>query len=149
MTGVQTCALPIYAAAIGMLYEGQTEAGLTCIQAIRNRFDGEKRNPFDEPECGHHYARAMASWSAPMAYSKFHYFGPDKALSFTSNPGTYFWSNGAAWGTCKVEAKQATVTVLYGKIGIAVFTLENMGTVKVSNLILSKVDNPTYTFYIK
>ncbi|MBC7507271.1 MAG: hypothetical protein H7320_00755 [Ferruginibacter sp.] len=138
-----------YAAAIGMLYEGQTEAGLKCIQAIRNRFDGEKRNPFDEPECGHHYARAMASWSAPVAYSKFHYFGPDKALSFTSNPGTYFWSNGAAWGTCKVEDRQAIVNVLYGKISIASFTLENMGTVKVSNLVLSNVDKPSYTFHLK
>ncbi|MFM2146087.1 MAG: hypothetical protein RL732_923, partial [Bacteroidota bacterium] len=41
-----------YTAAIGMLYEGQRENGLKCIQSIRDRFDGEKRNPFDEPECG-------------------------------------------------------------------------------------------------
>lgn len=40
-----------YAAAIGMLQEGQIEDGIKCIKAIRDRFDGEKRNPFDEPEC--------------------------------------------------------------------------------------------------
>ena len=39
-----------YAAAIGMLYEGQTAAGLRCIQNIRDRYDGRKRSPFDEAE---------------------------------------------------------------------------------------------------
>jgi uncharacterized protein (DUF608 family) len=106
-----------YAAAIGMLYEGQTEAGLRCIQSIRDRFDGEKRNPFDEPECGHNYARAMASWSAPMAISRFNWSAPDQTFSITSRPGTYFWSNGSAWGTCTVAGGKATVEVLYGSLG--------------------------------
>ena len=92
-----------YTAAIGMLYEGQTANGLKCIQSIRDRFDGEKRNPFDEPECGHHYARAMASWSAVLAWSGFQYSGADKKMSFTKKPGTYFWSNGYEWGTARVD----------------------------------------------
>ncbi len=37
-----------YTAAIGMIYEGQTETGLTCIKNIRDRYDGLKRSPFDE-----------------------------------------------------------------------------------------------------
>jgi non-lysosomal glucosylceramidase len=41
-----------YAAAIGMLYEEILEEGLTCIRAIRARYDGRKRSPFDEAECG-------------------------------------------------------------------------------------------------
>ena len=56
-----------YTAAIGMLYEGMEQEGLQCIQNIRDRYDGRKRNPFDEAECGHHYARAMASWAAILA----------------------------------------------------------------------------------
>ena len=48
-----------YAAAVGMLYEGLEAEGLTCIGLIRARYDGLHRNPFDEAECGHHYARAM------------------------------------------------------------------------------------------
>ena len=32
-----------YTAAIGMLYEGQIDNGLKCIQNIRNRYDGRKR----------------------------------------------------------------------------------------------------------
>ncbi len=46
-----------YTAAVHMLYEGQIDAGLTCIGAIRARYDGLRRSPFDEAECGHHYAR--------------------------------------------------------------------------------------------
>jgi len=130
-----------YAAAIGMLYEGQIEAGVKCIQSIRDRFDGEKRNPFDEPECGHNYARAMASWSAPMALSEFHYSAPEKSISFTSKPGTYFWSNGYAWGTCKVEQGKATLEVMHGMLEINRFTLADLGTAKLKNIVLNDKTN--------
>jgi hypothetical protein len=46
---------------------------LEIIMAIRARYDGLKRNPFNEAECGHHYARAMASWAAILALSGFEY----------------------------------------------------------------------------
>jgi len=138
-----------YAAAIGMLYEGQTEAGLKCIKAIRDRFDGEKRNPFDEPECGHHYARAMAAWSAPMAFSKFSYNGIEKTISFTSTPGTYFWSNGNAYGTCTVKGQKATLKVLSGKINIEKLILEGIGQVKQKNMLLSDEANNSATYQIE
>lgn len=126
-----------YAAAVGMLYEGQTDAGIKCIKAIRNRFDGEKRNPFDEPECGHHYARAMAAWSAPIAISKFHYNGLEKTISFTSKPGTYFWSNGYAWGTCTVNGRKAFLKVLFGELPLCKLSLEGIGTARFKNTVLS------------
>jgi len=135
-----------YAAAIGMLYEDQTESGLKCIKSIRDRFDGEKRNPFDEPECGHHYARAMASWSAPMAYSKFNYSGYEKAMSFTSVPGIYFWSNGYAWGTCAITGNKADLKVMHGEISIDKFTLENVGTKKLMNTIIAEGQNLVVKF---
>ena len=72
-----------YIAAIGMLYEGQTEDGLNCITNIRNRYDGRKRSPFDEAECGHHYGRAMASWSAVLALTGFHYSGVNKEIKLS------------------------------------------------------------------
>jgi len=112
-----------YTAAVGMMYEGQVENGLKCIQAIRDRFDGLKRNPFDEPECGHHYARAMASWASVLALSGFQYSGVEKSMRFTSVPGTYFWSNGYSWGTCKVENGQADLTVLKGTVSLTKFML--------------------------
>ena len=75
MTGFEYCA------AVGMLYEGMEEDALTCINAIRRRHDGAKRNPFSESECGHHYARSMASWSAIIALSEFQYSGVDNRPS--------------------------------------------------------------------
>jgi len=116
-----------YAAAVGMLYEGQTADGLKCINSIRERFDGEKRNPFDEPECGHHYARAMASWSAVLALSGFQYSGIDKTIEFSSKPGTYFWSNGYSWGTVKItqsgKGLNALLKVMHGALELSSFKL--------------------------
>jgi uncharacterized protein (DUF608 family) len=99
-----------YVAAVEMLYEGQPENGLRCIKNIRDRFDGRKRNPFDEIECGHHYARAMDSWAATLALSGFHYSAVTKTMSVTGRPGHYFWSNGYAWGTIDVRDAAATAS---------------------------------------
>ncbi|NLF01419.1 MAG: hypothetical protein GX601_10635, partial [Anaerolineales bacterium] len=52
-----------YQAAAHMIYEGLIDEGLAVVEAIRARFDGARRNPWNEQECGHHYARAMASWA--------------------------------------------------------------------------------------
>ena len=114
-----------YTAATGMIYEGQIDNALTCIKAIRDRFDGEKRSPFDEPECGHHYARAMASWSTIIALSEFQYSGVTKSMTITSKPGTYFWSNGYAWGLCTVRKESATIKVLKGNLILNTFSLKD------------------------
>lgn len=120
-----------YVAAIGMLYEGQTDNGLLCISNIRNRFDGLKRNPFDEIECGHHYARAMASWAAPLAMSGFHYSSVEKSIAFTSKPGNYFWSNGYQYGTVEIadrgQDKLVKLTSLNGALNLNSFTLNGTG----------------------
>ncbi len=130
-----------YTAAAGMIFEGQLADGLKCIQSIRDRFDGYKRNPYDEPECGRHYARAMASWAAVLAISGFHYSGVDKSMTFTSQPGKYFWSNGFAWGNCLVENNKATITVLSGKLELNSFSLTRLGSAKLKNLILTADGN--------
>ena len=76
--------------------------GVQCYESVRKRFDGERRNPWDEPECGHHYARAMSAWSGIVALSGFSYRGSDKsviaapkarAAGFSS-----FWSTATGWG---------------------------------------------------
>jgi uncharacterized protein (DUF608 family) len=126
-----------YTAAVGMIYENQTENGLKCIKSIRDRFDGLKRNPFDEPECGHHYARAMASWAALIALAEFQYSGVSQSMTFTSKPGRYFWSNGSAWGLCQVTPESSTIEVLGGDLFLKSFALKGMETSKFKPLHLT------------
>jgi non-lysosomal glucosylceramidase len=136
-----------YVAAIGMLQEHKTDDGLKCIKNIRDRYDGRKRSPFDEAECGHHYGRAMAAWSAPLALTGFHYSGVEKAMTFTSKPGTYFWSNGYAWGTCRIDGQQATLSVLSGQIELLKFTLADLGSVSLKKQVIKT--NESQTFNLK
>jgi non-lysosomal glucosylceramidase len=102
-----------YTAAIGMLYEGQAENGLKCIASIRSRYDGMKRSPFDEAECGHHYGRAMISWAGLLALTGFHYSAVDQQLTIAPKNGRCFWSNGYAYGSMmqKVKGSKRLVTI--------------------------------------
>lgn len=107
-----------YTAATGMIYEGMGNEAQQVITDVRNRYDGYKRNPFNEEECGNHYARAMASWSAIVAYSGFNYSGVSKVFTITAKPGNYFWSNGHAWGNATVEDNKLTIAVHYGTLDL-------------------------------
>jgi uncharacterized protein (DUF608 family) len=92
-----------YTAAAGLIFEGAhapelMDAGLQAISFVRARYDGQRRNPFDEAECGHHYARAMASWAAIIALTGFHYSGVSRTLTLGGRVGRFVWSSGYAWG---------------------------------------------------
>jgi uncharacterized protein (DUF608 family) len=124
-----------YTGAVGMLYEGNRGDGLRCIEAIRKRYDGQKRSPFNEAECGHHYARAMASWAALLALTGFHYSAVEEAITFglTEKASRVFWSNGYAWGTVAQrptgDGVSIELTVLRGSIRIKRLTLTGAGSV--------------------
>jgi non-lysosomal glucosylceramidase len=122
-----------YTAAAGMLYEGLTAGGLRCIAAIRDRYDGRKRNPFNEAECGHHYGRAMASWAALLALTGFHYSAVSQTITFAParRAATWFWSNGSAWGTCRQvrtrESIRVELRVLHGRLRVRRLVLAGFG----------------------
>lgn len=113
-----------YTAAVGMIQEGHRENAVSVIDAIRSRFNGRRRNPFDEIECGHHYARAMTSWSAFVAWNRFDYDGRTAtfSLGLDEPTGQTFWSTGSAWGNwsqvVEGDSVNATLTVLGGDIAI-------------------------------
>lgn len=137
-----------YTAALGMLYEGMQTEGIDIIKNIRDRYDGQKRNPFDEAECGHHYARAMASWAGIVQQSGFHYSAVDKTIRFTNKGGNYFWSNGSSWGGCEIteteKSYEINFSVKYGKIELKKFALENHKSEEFKqNKILKENDNLT------
>ena len=125
-----------YSTAIGMLQEGQTAAGLKCIRAVRDRYDGRTRNPFNEAECGHHYARAMASWGAVVALTGFHYSAVTGTMQFATSrkPATWFWSNGYAWGTVEqkpgARSRHVRLTVLHGELPLNELVLAGMEPIR-------------------
>ena len=46
-----------------LMFVGEVEKGLDIVRTCRNRYDGRIRNPFNEYEAGHWYARAMSSYA--------------------------------------------------------------------------------------
>jgi uncharacterized protein (DUF608 family) len=115
-----------YSAAILMLYAGLIEEGIECIENIRLRYDGERRNPWDEAECGRHYARAMAAWSAIVALSGFHYHGRKKVLTFTPRSTAIrfssIWSSATGWGSFSQfrnrDSVRLAISVTEGELGL-------------------------------
>ncbi len=116
-----------YQAAAHMVYAGLIEEGLTIVKAIRDRHDGVKRNPWNEFECGNHYARTMANWSVYEAVCGYdvdltgqhetmneHGFSVDPLLS-PENGFRGFWITNDAWGSYEIErgAANPSVTVLH------------------------------------
>ncbi|MCW5982493.1 MAG: hypothetical protein KIT09_30685 [Bryobacteraceae bacterium] len=92
-----------YQAAVHMMFAGMVRQGVECVENIRRRYDGERRNPWDEAECGRHYARAMAAWSAIPALGGFRYHGGEKSVVIAPrlNASAFqsFWSCALGWGT--------------------------------------------------
>jgi hypothetical protein len=52
-----------YEAALNLMMSNLIGEGLAIVRASRDRYDGTVRNPFNENQCGHWYARAMASYA--------------------------------------------------------------------------------------
>ena len=92
-----------YQVAAHLVWEGLLAEGLTLVRSARERYDGERRNPWDEIECGHHYARAMSSWSLLLALSGYRYSAPRRSLGFAPRlwPEDFrcFFTAGEAWGS--------------------------------------------------
>ncbi len=72
-----------YQVAGHMIWEGMVEEALAICRAVHDRYHPLKRNPYNEVECGDHYARAMASWGVFLALSGYKYHGPKGYLAFT------------------------------------------------------------------
>lgn len=120
-----------YSTGAHMIYEGLEEEGLSVFNAVRERYDGKKRNPFNEGEFGHRYARAMASYSGLLAYTGFEYSAVNGIMKFKDIEGKYFWSNGYQYGTVEITfengQKSAALTVLNGNLKLNAFELKNFG----------------------
>ena len=117
-----------YAAASHMIMNGLVDEGMTCVEALRRRYDGERRNPWNEFECGSNYARSMASYALLNAFSGFQFDMVRKEIGFrpvrmVDGRFRCFWSLDSGWGEFELTPDRAEASVLHGHLDLAALTL--------------------------
>ncbi|MCW8132260.1 MAG: hypothetical protein KIS92_18070 [Planctomycetota bacterium] len=120
-----------YQVAAHLIYEGRVDEGLAVTKGVRDRYDGLRRNPWNEFECGHHYARAMASWSLVTALGGFSYSAVEGRIGFAPKVNAEnfrsFFSLDAGWGVYaqKSSAKKfsASIEAGYGRVELKALDL--------------------------
>ncbi|MBL8762672.1 MAG: hypothetical protein JNM07_00195 [Phycisphaerae bacterium] len=94
-----------YQVAAGFVWEGMLDEGLAIVKAVDERYDGAMHNPWNEVECGDHYARAMASYGVLQALSGFVHDGPAGILGLaprmTPDDFASFFAASEGWGVLK------------------------------------------------
>jgi uncharacterized protein (DUF608 family) len=108
-----------------LMMMGYVKQGLDIVRASRNRYDGRIRNPFNEYECGHWYARALSSYGYLQALTGVRYDAVEKKLYVDSRIGdfTSFLSTASGFGTVSLKTGKVSVDVVYGTIDINTIVL--------------------------
>lgn len=104
-----------------LLSRGKIEDGLKVVKAVRDRFDGEKRNPWNEFECGSNYARSMASYALVPILAGFEFDMPHNRIGFNPYKTDDFrciWSVASAWGVFEIKKDAITIKVEEGQISL-------------------------------
>lgn len=110
-----------YQVASHLILEGMADQGLEIVRICRDRYDGVRRNPFNEYECGHWYARALSSYGLLESLTGARYDGVDKALYLNSKAGPNFrtfLSTATGFGTVGLKDGKPFVAVKYGEIKV-------------------------------
>ncbi len=124
-----------YQVASHLIMEGFVPEGLAIVKGARDRHDGRRRNPWDEAECGSHYARAMSSWGLVLALSGYFHDASRGLIQFApklhAQDFRCFWSSGSAWGTFEQrlddEGARVTLSVQHGAQRLELLRLELPG----------------------
>jgi len=108
-----------YQVASHLMMLGHVEEGLEIVRTVRDRYDGRVRNPFNEYECGHWYARAMASYGMLQGMTGVRYDAVEKTLYVKPNiEGDFhaFLCTATGYGTVGVRDGKPFVEVKHGAI---------------------------------
>ena len=130
-----------YQVAGHLIYEELIEEGLAIVKGVRDRHDGTRRNPWNEFECGSHYARSMANYSLLLALSGFSYAAPEQRIGFApkihekgfdtlrTQPKDFacFFSVASGWGMYHQQftdtGAKVTIEVRYGELTLRTINL--------------------------
>ncbi|WP_294586952.1 GH116 family glycosyl hydrolase [uncultured Bacteroides sp.] len=109
-----------YQVASHLMLKGEVEKGLDIVRECRKRYDGRVRNPFDEIECGHWYARAMASYGMLQGLTGARYDAVTKTMYIDSKVGDFksFISTATGFGTIELKNGKVTLDIVYGKVDV-------------------------------
>lgn len=110
-----------YQAAAHLMMMGRVDEGCDIVRTARDRYDGRLRNPFDEYECGHWYARAMSSYSLLQALSGARYDAVDRILHLHPRvPGDFraFLCTATGYGVVGVKDGRPFFDVRSGKVDL-------------------------------
>ncbi|WP_119079996.1 GH116 family glycosyl hydrolase [Chitinophaga alhagiae] len=109
-----------YQVASHLMFHGEVEKGLDIVRACRNRYDGSVRNPFNEYECGHWYARAMSSYGMLQGLTGVRFDAVDGTLHIDSRVGdfTSFIATAQGFGTVSLRNGKPSLAVAHGSIPV-------------------------------
>ena len=143
-----------YQVASHMIYEGEpgsdlVRKGLAVARAVHDRYAPEKRNPFNEIECGDHYARAMAAYGVFLAVCGFEYHGPKGIIGFDPkiSPEDFkaAFVSAEGWGTFSQKRQSGkqinTIELVSGKLKLNVLNIQ----IKKDKTVLSVTVNGVRT----
>ncbi|MEI8037215.1 MAG: GH116 family glycosyl-hydrolase [Verrucomicrobiota bacterium] len=123
-----------------MIWEGLVLEGLAVIRAVHDRYHASRRNPYNEVECGDHYARSMASYGVYLAACGFDYHGPNGHIGFaprlTPDHFKAAFTSAEGWGsfsqTLQDGKHRAVIEVKWGQLKVKTVALESAQATSVS-----------------
>jgi uncharacterized protein (DUF608 family) len=110
-----------YQVAAHLMMNGEVDKGLAIVREARKRYDGRIRNPFDEYECGHWYARAMSSYSLLLGLTGIFYDALHKTLHIDSKIGNdfkCFISTESGYGLAGLKNGEPFIDVKNGQVEV-------------------------------
>ena len=130
-----------YAAALHMIGTGLVAEGLEVVSAIRDRYDGAKRNPWNEIECGSNYARSMAAYALLNTFAGFEFDMRAGLVGFNPLQGfgsgfRCLWSLDPAWGQVFMESGAFRLEVVRGSLPVRIVRLPGLGKAMVEDVRL-------------
>ena len=122
-----------YAFAGLLISEGFVDEGLSVVRAVRDKYRGYNRNPYNELECGSNYARSMASFALLPIFSGFKFDLPHGRIGFDPvvNKSDFkcLWSLGTGWGQVRIKENRTEIEILDGSLKLSEIALPYLDTV--------------------
>ena len=119
-----------YAFAGLLMSRGFIEEGLQVVKAVRDRYDGKKRNPWNEIECGSNYARSMAAFALLPILSGFEFDMTKGYLAFQPkvNQDNFrcIWSVDSGYGEYTQNSAEICFTVIEGFVRLSSFGIKGV-----------------------